>query len=129
MEEVYIEGYLSRKSIERILKEWHEVGANKKDYSDVSHDNPIKGDGVSGGRINKIMIEQALNKIPDKQVKYCAYARWLHNIPGTRTAARLGISKYAYLKSCEQAIDFVYSEINGERAGVKNLLQLILQGE
>jgi hypothetical protein len=129
VEGVYIEGYLSRNAIKRILKNWHEVGANKKDYSEIGHDNPIKGDGVGGGRINKIMIDQALKKIPYKKVQYCAYARWIYNIPAARTLARLGISRHTYHKHCDQAVDFIYSEINGDRAGVKNLLELILQGE
>ncbi|MGG3887810.1 hypothetical protein [Metabacillus fastidiosus] len=129
MAEVYIEGYISRKAIERILKNWHEVGADKKDYSEVGSDNPVRSDGVSGGQINKIMIDQALKKIPNKKVQYSAYARWIYNIPASRTLARLGISRHTYDKYCNQAVDFIYSEINGERAGVKNLIELILQGE
>lgn len=80
------------------------------------------------------MLDQALEKIPDKVTKYCAYARWINLIsPGkaikSLQASGVEMSSSLYTKHCNKAVDFIYSEINGERAGVKNLLELILQGE
>ncbi|MEI2357441.1 hypothetical protein [Mesobacillus zeae] len=124
---VYIEGYVSKKAIKKILNNWHEVGARKRNYSEISHDNPIKDDGVCNGRINKIMIDQALKEIPNKKVQYCVYARWIHCIPVVRAAKTLGVSKPTFYSYCDQAVDFIYQEINGERAGVKELLELILE--
>lgn len=125
--DVRIEGYISKKALKGILNNWQEVGAKKVDFSGARHGNPVKSDGVSGSRINKIMIKQALENIPDKKVQYCAYARWIYQIPVGRTLDRLNIAKTTYYKYCEDALDFIYTKINGERAGVKSLLNEILK--
>lgn len=118
--DVYIDGYVSKKAIKNVLNNWYGIGAKKVDYSEICHDNPLKNDGVSGGRINKMMIEDALNKIPDKITKYCAYARWIRDFPGSVTCDKLGISRHTYNKYCDKAVDFIYQDINGQYTDVKS---------
>ncbi|MEH7108221.1 hypothetical protein [Bacillus sp. JJ1764] len=121
----FTEGYVSRQAIKKTLEIFH--GSKGTDYSELRHDNAIKGDGVGGRRLNKIIVEDALKTIPDKKVQYCVYARWVHDIPASRTAVKLGISKPTYYKLCEQGIDHIYEAINGQQSGVKALVELILK--
>ncbi|MFY2157962.1 hypothetical protein ACOSZF_20345 [Cytobacillus firmus] len=121
----FTEGYVSRQAIKKTLENYH--GSKVIDYSELRHDSAVKGDGVGGRRLNKIMVTDAMKTIPDKRIQYCVYARWVHDIPASRAAAKLGISKPTYYKLCEQGIDHIYETINGQYSGVKALVELILK--
>ncbi|TYR82123.1 hypothetical protein FZC66_00560 [Priestia megaterium] len=128
---VYIEGYTSKKVIRRWLDNYESMAVGDKIPDDMPRNTggPKVADGWGPGKLNKLMLDQALEKIPDKVTKYCVYARWVHVFAVKSTLKALRITKEEYYNRCSQGVDFIYSEINGERAGVKNLLELILQGE
>jgi hypothetical protein len=129
--DVYVEGLFSKKVIVKLLEDYHSLGEIKirtTNYAEErSSSSSVKSDGVSGRIINKMMIDQALKAIPDQKVRYCAVALWIQNKRPTVIAKQLGISRPTFYKYKSEAIDFIYRHVNGERAGVKDLLDTILK--
>lgn len=128
--DVYVEGLFSKKAVVRMLEDYHSLGEIKIRTTNYAEErtsgSPINSDGVSGRRINKMMIDQALKAIPDQKVQLCARALWVHSLPPKVILERLGVTRPTFYKYKNEAIDFIYKRINGERAGVKKLLDTIL---
>lgn len=124
---VRIEGYTSKKVIRRWLVNYESMAAGDIPLDAMPRNSgPKAADGWGPGKLNKIMLDQAIENIPDKRMKACVYARWIYQLPLGKTLRTLNIPKSTYYKHCDDAVDFIYREINGERVGVKNLLNTIL---
>lgn len=128
---IKIEGYVTKAAIKKWLKTYHEFGKKGTDYSQLKSGSPAVQDGWTGGKINKVMLTAAMEKIPDKVTKYIAYGRWIKLIPKSQIlkglkAAGISVNNDAYYRHCDKAVDFIHTEINGERKGTKNLLKAIL---
>ena len=129
---IRIEGYVSKTIIRRWLRDYHEFGKRGSDLSAPKGGVPVTSDGWSGSNINKLMLDQALEAIPDPVAKYCAYARWVHVIPKSKTIRTLEASgrpmtEHRYKKYCDEAVDFIYRTVNGDRVGMKELVSLITE--
>ncbi|OLS39085.1 phBC6A51 family helix-turn-helix protein [Bacillus sp. MRMR6] len=96
----FMKGYVTREAIEATLHNWL-IKTKPIDESGVGYDNPIRDDGVSGRRINKMMIAEAMKSIPDKNINYCLAARFIHDQPVRKITTHLGISRPTFYKLCE----------------------------
>lgn len=129
---IRIEGYVSKTIIRRWLRDYHEFDRRGRELSAPKGGAPVTSDGWSGSKINKLMLDQALEAIPDPVAKYCAYARWVHAIPKskiirTMEASGRPMTNHRYKKYCDEAVDFIYRMINGDRVGMKELVSLITE--
>jgi len=130
-----IEGYISKKNIRRMLNNYQAMA--KGDYSFdedwmPKNSGPKSIDGVTGNRLNKIMLDQAIEHL-EPDLKACTLARWVYRIPIKDILANRGISKDQYYFLCDIAVDKIYYRINGEAAveagkakGAESLLKAIL---
>lgn len=129
---VRIEGYVSKTIIRRWLQDYHEFGRRGRELSETKGVAPTTSDGWGGSKINKIMLDQALDSIPDPLTKYCAFARWVHvirkdKVIKTLEASGRPMTDHRYKKYCDEAVDFIYRKINGNRVGMKELVTLITE--
>jgi DNA-directed RNA polymerase specialized sigma subunit len=123
---VKIEGYISKKAIRRWLENYESLAAGDRPPEAVStNSGPKAYDGISNAQLNKMMLDQAIENLPDL-MKACIKARYIYKLPRKRTLQLLGISDAVYYNRCKLAIDHIYLELNGDLAGIKRLLEKIL---
>lgn len=123
---IRIEGYISKRNIRRWLNNYQALAAGDYSLDDIPRSSgPKADDGVSGARLNKIMLDQAVAELP-QELKTCVYARWVYCLPLAEALPKLGLEKAAYYSRCDRAVDRIYQRINGGLAGAKALLGKIL---
>ncbi|AYP68433.1 hypothetical protein HWB91_gp63 [Bacillus phage vB_BboS-125] len=124
---IRVEGYVSKKAIQRWLEnyEYLEAGDTPPD-TPPTNSGPKNQDGISGGQLNKLMLDQAIENLPPL-AKACILARWVHKLSRAKTLRVLGISDAIYRNRCSLGIDLIHSEINGEVGRYKALADKILQ--
>lgn len=124
---VRIDGLISRKVIIGWLENWESLQAGDSPPDAISgNSGPKSRDGVAGNTINRIMIEAAIADLPPV-LKVCVEYRWIEQIPRKHIYARTGIPKTTYYRRCAKAVDFIYHHVNGGAAGMKALVDAILQ--
>jgi DNA-directed RNA polymerase specialized sigma24 family protein len=125
---VRVEGYISKKNIVRWLEhyEYLQVGDQQPDALPMSTGGPKADDGISGGFLNRVMLDQAIDNLPPL-MKACIKARYVHKLPLGKTLRVLGIGQGVYYERCKMAVDHIYKELNGDRLGVKALLEKIIK--
>lgn len=123
---VRIEGYVSKKVIYRWLENYEYIDAgDTPPEAPPSNGGPKSDDGISGGFLNKVMLDQAIENLP-LLMKACIKARYIHRLPLGKTLKTLEISRDVYYERCKMAVDHIYRELNGDRVGVKSLLEKII---
>lgn len=125
---VQIEGYVSKKVIRQWLEnyEYMEVGDRPPD-APVTNSGPKSADGIKGGQLNKLMLDQAIEELPLLE-RACVKARWVHRFsPKQRRkmCERLGITNDMYRSRSEQSVKLLHDRINGEVALYKRLFDKI----
>ncbi|MED3571946.1 hypothetical protein [Cytobacillus praedii] len=122
-----IEGYVSKKAILFWLENYEALESGDVPYdAPPTNSGPKAFDGITGNYLNKVMLDQAIEKLP-KLEKALVKARWVHKFAVKRTVTVLNITKELYYIRCKKAVDLIYNEINGERAAVKRLLEKIIK--
>ncbi|NRR04570.1 hypothetical protein HP570_20355 [Brevibacillus sp. RS1.1] len=127
---IRLEGYISKKIVKRWLEDYAALVVSDRPIDAIpSNSSPKAYDGVSGGQINKIMVDQALEQLrQQKPLTYrCAQARWILQLRTDEALQRLKVTKTEYIKSCTAAVDYIYKSINGKALGVKMLVELIIK--
>ena len=111
-----VEGYISRKSIIRWLEdyEYMQAGDQSPDAPPVNS-GPKNYDGISGGRLNKIMLDSAIARLSPLK-RSCLEAKYIERLPREVTMRALEISEKVYRSRVEAAIDDIYNYLNGEKA-------------
>ena len=123
---VKIEGYISKRTIKRWLENYDSLAAEDRFPDAIStHSGPKAYDGISNSRLNRMMLDQAIENLPDL-MKACIKARYIYKLPRKRTLQLLGISSAVYYNRCKLAIDHIYLDLNGDLAGIKRLLEKII---
>lgn len=122
-----VEGYISHKNVRRLLDQYDLLVTGRVMALDSSgHGGPREYDGISGGRMNKIMLDQAISKLtPFMQL--IVKCRWTKRIPLQKALQGLGISKDVYYKRCDEAVEQIYFYINGKSAGLLALSSILLK--
>lgn len=123
---VRVEGYVSKKVIKGWLMtyEYLEAGDRPPD-APPTNSGPKNRDGISGGQLNKLMLDQAIENLPPL-AKACVKARWVHRLPKGKTLRVLGITDGVYYNRCDLAINLIHAAINGEAGRYKALADKIL---
>ncbi|TVX92210.1 sigma-70 family RNA polymerase sigma factor [Paenibacillus agilis] len=88
---------------------------------------PKAYDGVSGGRLNKIMLDNAIAEL-SPFMRAVVKCRWTRQLPVKDTVKMLGISKSVYYNRCDLAIEQLYIQVNGKAAGIQALYDRIARG-
>lgn len=70
-------------------------------------------DGMTGGKINKIMLDDAIGKLP-RDLRRVVFFRWTGPKVKLRKALGiLGYGKSEYYRRCDIAVDNIYRRVNG----------------
>jgi len=120
-----IEGYISKTNIRRWLSNYDALAAGDRPADAIpTHSGPKAYDGISGGRLNKIMLDDAIAQLPRLE-RACVSCRWIRQLRLADALRRLGLTKAQYYARCDDAVEAIYSTINGPRAGVKRLMEAL----
>jgi fimbrial chaperone protein len=116
-----VDGYISKQVITRWL-ESYEFMANGDSDPDAppSNSGPKNYDGVSGGRLNKIMLDQALKSLSPLK-RSVIEAKYIEKLPLAITLRALEIGESVYRDRLEKGIDDMYRYLNGEKADLVRL--------
>lgn len=125
-----IQDFISKRNIQRWLENYQALAnGDRVENPDGRPVNsgPKPVDGISGGRINMIMLNQALDKLRQAQpLTYrCITARWLKPVPMRMALQTLDISQSIYYQRCREGVDFIYEGVNGPAVGYKRLLEAL----
>lgn len=125
-----IEGYVSKKNVRRWMVNYQALanGDQLPLEPGVSiNTGPKAYDGVSGGRINKIMLDKALADMRQALPFSwrCALYRWVKPIKRREALQLLGVGSEVYTRGCNEAVDYVYEHVNGELIPYKRLMDAI----
>jgi hypothetical protein len=126
-DQVYIEGYVSKNNIRRWLDNYTAMVLGDKPLNAMpTNCSPKDYDGVTGGRLNKIMLDDAIKKLSNLEWT-CLSCKWIREMRTTEALQVLRITKAEYTRGCNAAIDSIYASINGPMAGIKRLMKQIAQ--
>ncbi|PAV29257.1 hypothetical protein CIL05_12740 [Virgibacillus profundi] len=123
---IYVEDYVSRIGVRNMLKYYHKHQGQDYRWEEKVTKSPRSKDGISGGQMNKIMIDQALEQMP-KMERACCRGRWILKVPRYKILDMLKLSSSQYYAYCDSAVEHIYTHINGEKIGTKSLLETILK--
>lgn len=116
-----VEGYISRKTIIRWLEDYEYMRAGDSSPDAVpSNSGPKNYDGISGGQLNKIMLDGAIARLSPLK-RSCLEAKYLEKLPIELTCRSLEISDGVYRDRVEKGIDEIYRYLNGEKADLVRL--------
>jgi fimbrial chaperone protein len=118
-----IDGYVSKKTIRLWLENYESLAVGDR-FPDAppSFTGPSAQDGKSDGRLNKIVLDQAIKQLP-KNIKYIVLARYVYKIPRKNTLRIMNITAKLYYSRCRQAVDLLHMSINGDMAGMRRLIK------
>ncbi|MDA2014168.1 hypothetical protein PDM95_00815 [Bacillus cereus] len=122
-----IDGYVSKKTIRLWLENYESLAVGDR-FPDAppSFTGPGAQDGKSDGRLNKIVLDQAIKQLP-KNMRYIVIARYVVKIPRKRILHKLNIHANEYYKYCDKAVDMLYRIINGDMVGMNQLIKKVEQ--
>ncbi|MCT6901937.1 MAG: hypothetical protein M3Z48_01760 [Lactobacillus sp.] len=118
-----IDGYVSKKTIRLWLENYESLAVGDR-FPDAppSFTGPGAQDGKSDGRLNKIVLDQAIKQLP-KNMQYIVLARYVAKIPRKNTLRTMNITETVYYTRCKQAVDILHMTINGDMVGMKKLIK------
>src|SRR5690625_3101387 len=114
---MYIEGYISKKAIRRMLENYSTVDSRGYELQEIRSPSNPNPDGISYSRLNKIMIDKAIDKMPE-EIRTCVVNRWIEQRKVEYITNLLNISFHKYYSNCDKGIEIIYQEFNKERAGI-----------
>ncbi|MEK4879320.1 hypothetical protein [Paenibacillus sp. FSL R5-0908] len=125
-----IEGFVSKKNIRRLLVNYHTL--ENGDQLPNPDDMPVNGgpkayDGVNGGRLNKIMLDDAIGQL-SPWMQAVVKCRWTRQLPVKDALQLLHVSKDVYYQRCDLAVEQLYINVNGRAAGIVALYTRIRGG-
>lgn len=120
-----LEGYISKKVIRNWLENYEALEANDIPLDQVpGNSGPRESDGITSTMLNKAMLDQAVENLPE-ELRTCVKNRWYYKHAVRHTCNMLRISIHEYYKLCDEALDTIYRDLNGEMVGIKQLLKRI----
>ncbi len=122
-----IEGYISKRNIKRWLENYESLAAGDRPYDAIpGSSGPKNTDGVvSGGRLNKIMLDDALEQLRKEMSfsYYCVRFTYIRPILQKEALRKLNVRRPVFVRGLEQGEEFIYRAINGGAAEEKESLQ------
>lgn len=124
----HIEGYVSKKNVIRWLENYGSLEAGDQiddGQVQVVNTGPKAYDGVSGGRLNKIMLDQALGQLRKEMSFsfYCVRFHYIRPILQKEALRILRVRRPVFIRGLEQGEEFLYRTINGGAAEEKERLE------
>ncbi|UOX98416.1 hypothetical protein MWG54_12720 [Bacillus cereus] len=118
-----IDGYVSKKTLRLWLENYESLAVGDR-FPDAppSFTGPGALDGKGDGRLNKIVLDQAIKQLP-KNMRYVVLARYVVKVPRKRILHKLNIHANEYYKYCDKAIITLHRTINGDMIGMKQLIK------
>lgn len=123
---VYIEDYVSKAKVRKMLENYNAIKQGDYSWKEPTNSGPKVYDGITAGQLDRIMIDQAIEKLP-RMEKACCRGRWILELKRHEILKALKITPRAYYDYCNSAIAFIYREINGEKIGVLELMDAIFK--
>ncbi|NTZ19913.1 hypothetical protein EXW96_20885 [Paenibacillus sp. JMULE4] len=123
-----IQDVISRRNIERWLRNYQTIQAGDRiDDGRPVNSGPRPLDGVSGGRLNKIMLDKALADLKRERpfVWRCVLCRWVKRVTRREALQLLEVSAPDYAEGCREGVDFIFNHVNGGAASYIKLLTAI----
>ncbi len=119
---VVVRGTISEAQVREWLENWISLAICDKFFDALPSNSGAKAfDGISGARINKIMMEDAIQKLPI-ELQRVVHFRWTGNKVRLRDALKcLGYGKSEYYRRCDLAVTAIYRIINGLALNYANL--------
>lgn len=116
------EDYISKKTIRYWLDHYESLAADDRPYDQLpTNSGPKEIDGVSLMQLNKVMLDDAIDKLPF-ETQVCCKARWVYKVPVRKTRDALGITRQNYYDNCDKAIKYIHDYLNGSLIGVKQII-------
>lgn len=111
-----VDGYISKAVIKRWLENYDSLmkGDVMQDLP-AGNSGPKTYDGISGGRLNKIMLQQAIKQLSPLR-RSCIEAKYVEQLPKHVILRALEISEGVYKDRVKRGIDDIYHYLNGEKA-------------
>lgn len=125
-----IEGYVSKKNVRRWLVNYQALANGDQlplEPGASVNSGPKAYDGISGGKLNKIMLDQALADL-QRELPFswrCCLYRWIKPVKRREALQLLGVGSAVYTRGCDEAVGFVYDHVNGYLVPYKRLLAAI----
>lgn len=120
-----IEGYVSKKNIKRWLENYASLEAGDvMPDAPPGNSGPKNYDGISDGRLNKIMLDEALSKL-SPGYRLIIAMKWTRPIKTREACKALGVSASVYSRLCATALDLVYRGVNGPAVNYKALMRIV----
>lgn len=114
-----MEERISRKTIRYWLDNYEYMATGDvPPEAPVTNSGPKSFDGISAGKLNKIMLDKAIEDLP-AQTKALVKSRFVHRHRRKLTLYLLGISPPTYYTWSDKAVDMIYEDLNGKKK--KNL--------
>jgi fimbrial chaperone protein len=126
-----VEGFVSKKNVKRWLDHYQAIHTGDRiDDGRPVNSGPRPLDGVSGGRLNKIMLDNALADLKrDKPFIWrCVQCRWVKRVTRLEALQLLEVSSSEYAEGCREGLDYIFNHVNGGTTGYSKLLAAILGG-
>ncbi|MCO5387812.1 MAG: hypothetical protein NHB14_20815 [Desulfosporosinus sp.] len=119
---VVVRGTISEDQVREWLENWLSLAICDKMPDALPANSGAKAfDGISGARINKIMMEDAIKKLPI-DLQRVVHFRWTGPKVKLRDALIcLGYGKSEYYRRCDLAVIAIYRIINGLALNYANL--------
>lgn len=113
-----VEGYVSKAVVKRWLENYSSlVSGDVMQDAPAGNSGPKTYDGIRGGQLNKIMLEQAIKSLSPLH-RSCIEAKYVEQLPKHITIKALEISEGIYKKRINDGIDQIYRYLNGEKADI-----------
>lgn len=116
---------ITRKTIKIWLENYVSLAVGERLPDVIQNSGPKNYDGISGGYLNKVMLDDVINKLPPL-TKACVQIRWIRCLPVAKSLKTIGITRDQYNRLCDEAVDTIYRNINGGLLGAKKLAEAIL---
>lgn len=109
---------MSKKNIRRLLENYAALESGDQ----LPADAPVNGgpksyDGVTGSKLNKIMLDDAITKL-SPWMQTVVKCRWTRQLSPQDAMKVLGCSKGVYYHRCKLAVEQIYIHVNGAAAGI-----------
>jgi hypothetical protein len=112
---VRVYGVISEARLREWLGNWASLEAGDKLPDAIPVNSGAKSmDGITGGHINKIMLDAAIKRLPG-ELQRVIYLRWTSpkRIGLKEALWALGVQKSEYYRRCDVAVARLYDNING----------------
>lgn len=111
-----VEGYISMKVVRNWLENYEYMQSGDRDPDAIpTNSGPKNYDGISGGQLNKIMLDQAIANLSPLK-RSCIEAKYIEKLPTKLTLKALEISYSVYQDRIRQGIVDIHNFLNGEKA-------------